>query len=93
MTEIIQKLMTVKKKSEIASEQELAWARRVEVLRPQKVLMEATKDSKELQHHERCELMNNTFGSKINQRRNSHKLEILWELIFANKMPGIWQEM
>ena len=46
MTELIRELTTVKKTSKITSEQVLDWARIVKAQRAQKLLIEATKDSK-----------------------------------------------
>ena len=47
ITEIIQVLTAVKKTKEITKEKVLAWARRADMQRTQKALMEVTKDNKD----------------------------------------------
>ena len=48
MTEIISKLIAVRKTNEAISKQVLAWARKVEVQKAQEALTEATKDNNDV---------------------------------------------
>ena len=67
--------MTVKKTSEITSEQVLVWARRAEAQRTQKALIEVTKDNKEFDTIKKVSTEEKyTQQSKIKPKRNLHEL-------------------
>ena len=63
MTEIIRELTTIEKTNEITSEQILAWTRRVEAQRAQKVLIAVIKENKEFDATKRHDQQSSTIDN------------------------------
>ena len=67
--EIIKELIAVKGSSKVSSKQVLVWAKRVEVLRVQKAVLDNTRNAKMFTHYKEINKVQVTTGSKKKKKK------------------------